>query len=216
MTNEQINEYASYIYSIMKKFKNYKNKEDLFQAGCIGLINAYNRFDPNMGAKFTTYAYLDILGEMYKVVSQDRTLKIGTKMNKLNLKIEKANILLSQKLYRYPTIKELSEYLEIDEEIIENCLKLNSPVINLDETINNEGKELTFYDTISNNNIDMDTLVALKQELNNLNENERYLLEKNLLENYTQSELATILHTNQVQVSRKLNKIKEKIKSKIA
>lgn len=216
MTNEQINEYSSYIYSIMKKFKNYKNKEDLFQAGCIGLINAYNRFDPNMGAKFTTYAYLDILGEMYKVVLQDRALKIGTKMNKLSLRIEKANILLSQKLYRYPTIKELSDYLEINEKIIENCLKLNNPIINLDETINNDGKELTFYDTISNNNIDMDTLVALKQELNNLNENERYLLEKNLLENYTQSELAHILHTNQVQVSRKLNKIKEKIKSKIA
>ncbi len=216
MTNEQISEYSSYIYSIMKRFKNYKNKEDLFQAGCIGLINAYNRFDPNMEAKFTTYAYLDILGEMYKVVSQDKALKLGTKMNKLNLRIEKANVLLSQKLYRYPTIKELSDYLEIEEEIIENCLKLNNPIINLDETINKEGKELTFYDTISNNDIDMDTLVALKQELNNLNDNERYLLEKNLVENYTQSELATILHTNQVQVSRKLNKIKEKIKSRIA
>jgi DNA-directed RNA polymerase specialized sigma subunit len=61
----------------------------------------------------------------------------------------------------------------------------------------------------------MDTLVALKQELNNLNENERFLLEKSLIENYTQSELATMLHTNQVQVSRKISKIKEKIKSKI-
>lgn len=216
MTNEQINEYSSYIYSIMKKFKNYKNKEDLFQAGCIGLINAYNRFDPSMGAKFTTYAYLDILGEMYKVILQDRALKIGTKMNKLNLKIEKANILLSQKLCRYPTTKELSEYLEIDEELIENCLRLNNPIINLDETINNEGRELTFYDTISNNDIDMDTLVALKQELSNLSSEERYLLEKSLLENYTQSELANILNTNQVQVSRKINKIKEKIKLKVA
>lgn len=216
MTNEQINEYSSYIYSIMKRFKNYKNKEDLFQAGCIGLINAYNRFDPSMGAKFTTYAYLDILGEMYKVVLQDRALKIGTKMNKLNLKIEKANILLSQKLCRYPTTKELSEYLEIDEELIENCLRLNNPIINLDETINNESRELTFYDTISNNEMDMDTLVALKQELSNLSSEERYLLEKSLLENYTQSELATILNTNQVQVSRKINKIKEKIKLKVA
>lgn len=216
MTNEQINDYSSYIYSIMKRFKNYKNKEDLFQAGCIGLINAYNRFDPSIGAKFTTYAYLDILGEMYKVVLQDRSLKIGTKMNKLNLKIEKANILLSQKLCRYPTIKELSDYLEIEEELIENCLKLNNPIINLDETINNEGRELTYYDTISNNDVDMDTLVALKQELSNLSDDEKYLLEKSLIENYTQSELATILHTNQVQVSRKINKIKEKIKSKVA
>lgn len=215
MTNEQINEYSSYIYSIMKRFKNYKNRDDLFQAGCIGLIKAYNRFNSSMGAKFTTYAYLDILGEMYKVILQDKSLKIGTKMNKLNLKIEKANILLSQKLCRYPTTKELSEYLEIEEELIENCLRLNNPIINLDETINDEGREITFYDTISNNEMDMDTLVALKQALNNLSPEEKYLLEKSLLENYTQSELATILNTNQVQVSRKINKIKEKIKINI-
>jgi len=216
MTNEQINEYSNYIYSIMKRFKNYKNKEDLFQAGCIGLINAYNRFDPSMGAKFTTYAYLDILGEMYKLVMQDRSLKISTKMNKLSLKIEKANILLSQKLCRYPNIKELSEYLEIEEEIIENCLRLNNPVINLDETINNDGKEITYYDTISNHEMDYDTLVALKQELSNLSDEERYLLEKSLIDNYTQQEIAEVLNINQVQVSRKINKIKDKIKQKIA
>lgn len=81
MTNEQINDYSSYIYSIMKRFKNYKNKEDLFQAGCIGLINAYNRFDPSIGAKFTTYAYLDILGEMYKVVLQARTRNAGWRID---------------------------------------------------------------------------------------------------------------------------------------
>lgn len=216
MTNEQISEYSSYIYSIMKRFKNYKNKEDLFQAGCIGLINAYNRYDPNIGAKFTTYAYLDILGEMYKLVMQDRLLKVGTSMNKLSLKIEKANILLSQKLCRYPNVKELSEYLEIEEELIENCLRLNNPVINLDESINNDGKDVTYYDIISNHEIDYDTLVALKQELSNLNEEERYLIEKSLIENYTQQELASILNINQVQVSRKITKIKDKIKQRIA
>lgn len=216
MTNDEIEKYSNYIYSIMKRFKNYNNKEDLFQAGCIGLINAYNRFNPNMGAKFTTYAYLDILGEMYKLVLQDRSLKIGTKMNKLNLKIEKANILLSQRLYRYPTIKELSDYLEVEEELIENCLKLNNPIINLDETISNDGKEITYYDTISNNEIDYDTLVSLKDEINNLTEEEKYLLEKSLIDNYTQQEIATLLNINQVQVSRKITRIKEKIKQKIA
>ena len=216
MTNEEIEKYSNYIYSIMKKFSNYKNKEDLFQAGCIGLINAYNRFDPSMGAKFTTYAYLDILGEMYKLVMQDRSLKIGTKMNKLNLKIEKANILLSQKLCRYPNIKELAAYLEMEEELIENCIKLNNPVVNLDETISSDGKEMTYYDTISNNEIDYDTLVALKEEISNLNDEEKYLLEKSLIDNYTQQEIAGMLNINQVQVSRKITKIKEKIKQKVA
>ena len=216
MTNEEIEKYSNYIYSIMKKFNNYKNKEDLFQAGCIGLINAYNRFDPSMGAKFTTYAYLDILGEMYKLVMQDRSLKIGTKMNKLNLKIEKANILLSQKLCRYPNIKELAAYLEMEEELIENCIKLNNPVVNLDETISSDGKEMTYYDTISNNEIDYDTLVALKEEISNLNDEEKYLLEKSLIDNYTQQEIAGMLNINQVQVSRKITRIKEKIKQKVA
>ena len=54
------------IYSISNYFSNYKNKEDLFQVGCIGLINAYNNYRDDMNTKFTSYAYPYILGEMKK------------------------------------------------------------------------------------------------------------------------------------------------------
>ena len=50
-----------------------------------------------MNAKFTTYAYPYILGEMRKLVREDKGLKISREITKLNLKIEKAYILLSQK-----------------------------------------------------------------------------------------------------------------------
>ena len=215
MNNEQLNEYTNYIYGIMKKFKNYKNKEDLFQAGRLGLLKAYNRYNPSMGAKFTTYAYLDVVGEMYKLVNEDKPIKVSLDIKKLSLKIEKANILLAQKLYRYPTINELADYLDMDSGLIEYCINANNPVSSLDDVISTEGKELTIYDTVSGNNLDLDTLISLKQELNNLSYEERHMLEMNL-NNYTQDEIATILGINQVQVSRKLTKIKQRIKSNVA
>ena len=67
------------IYSIMKYFKNYSSKEDLFQAGCLGLIDAYKKFDPNMRCKFTTYAYPYIYGAMYSLASNNNKIKINLK-----------------------------------------------------------------------------------------------------------------------------------------
>ena len=215
MTNETILEYSNYIYGLTKYFKNYKNKEDLYQVGYIGLINAYNRFDPNMGAKFTTYAFPYIIGEMYKLVSSDKGIKISSKYNKLNLKLEKARILLAQNLNRYPTNKELAHYLEIDEIDIIECMKANNPLMSMDYEIDNEEKNTNLSDIISDKKLDIDTLIALRQEINKLNEEDRYILESNL-NNYTQEEIANKLGINQVQVSRKLTKIKEKIKTNVA
>ena len=215
MSNEQLNQYTNYIYGIMKKFKNYPNKEDLFQAGRLGLLKAYKRFNPDMGAKFTTYAYLDVIGEMYRLVNEDKPIKVSLDIKKLGLKIEKANILLSQKLCRYPTTNELAIYLDIDEELIEYTLCANSNVSSLDEIIIADSKDLTLYDSISNNDLSLDTLISLKDELNNLSDNDRYILNMNL-NNYTQEEIANELGINQVQVSRKLTKIKQRIKSNVA
>lgn len=215
MTNETILEYSNYIYGLTKYFKNYKNKEDLYQVGYIGLINAYNRFDPNMGAKFTTYAFPYIIGEMYKLVSSDKGIKISSNYNKLNLKLEKARILLAQNLNRYPTNKELAHYLEIDEIDIIECMKVNNPLMSMNYEIDNEEKNTNLSDIISDKKLDIDTLIALRQEINKLNEEDRYILESNL-NNYTQEEIANKLGINQVQVSRKLTKIKEKIKTNVA
>ena len=83
MNNERL------IYSIANYFKNYNSKEDLYQAGCLGLITAYKKYNPNMNCKFTTYAYPYILGEMRKLVREDKGMKVSREITKLNLKIEK-------------------------------------------------------------------------------------------------------------------------------
>lgn len=76
------------IYSITKYFENYGNKDDLFQAGAIGLIKTYNNFNESFNIKFTTYAYPYILGEMRKLVREDKTIKVSRDTQKLSQKIE--------------------------------------------------------------------------------------------------------------------------------
>lgn len=216
MTNEQIMEYKNYIMSLTNYFHGYKNKEDLFQVGCIGLMNAYSRFDPSYGVKFSTYAYSHILGEMRKLVRTDKGIKISRDISKLNLKIEKANILLSQKLMRMPTIKELSDFLGVEEHIIVDSMATINIMQSIDEPIQLDSKEVTLHDYVSDNREDINTLIALKEELNNLSKEERKIIEGRYLYDLTQSEIAERLGMTQVQVSRTEKKIKQKIKTELA
>lgn len=214
MKEEEINNYSNLIYSITHYFQNYKNKEDLYQAGIIGLLEAYKHYDSNYNTKFSTYAYTYIYGEMSKLVREDKNIKIGRNIIKLKNSIEKAKSILEQKLYREPTINELSLFLEIDEEEIEKALNIVSTT-SIDEPINSEGKEITYHDIISDNSIDLNTLIALKQELSELTPLEKEIINKRYMENLSQNEVANILGITQVKVSREESKIKKKIKQNL-
>lgn len=202
------------IYSIMKYFKNYSSKEDLFQAGCLGLIDAYKKFDPNMGCKFTTYAYPYILGEMRKLVREDKGVKVSRQITKLNLKIEKASILLSQKLMRQPSIDEIASYLEVPTYYVSEAINSLMPISSIDEPIVSDSKDMTLQDIIGYNE-NIDDLIMLKEELNNLNKEEYELINNRYMNDLTQSETSKIMGMSQVQVSRKEQKVLQKINSKM-
>jgi len=202
------------IYSIASNFKNYKSIEDLYQAGCLGLLNAYKNFDITKDCKFTTYAYSYIFGEMRKLVRESKGIKISREISKLNLKIEKAYILLTQKLMREPSIREISLYLEIPEYYISEAINSLNKIKSIDEPITNGDKDLTLQDVIGKSN-DIDDLLMLKDCLNKLNDEERLIIDSRYKEDYTQSETAKLLGISQVQVSRKEQKILNKLKNKI-
>lgn len=213
---ELIRNNQNLIYSISHNFNGYPNKEDLFQAGALGLIDAFNHFNPNIGVKFTTYAYPYIVGEMYKQVRKDRGIKISRNISKLNLMIEKASILLSQQLMREPTIKELSEFLEVSEYELYEAMNSNNTIRSIDETINDDEKELTLHDVVGNyNKENIDDLIILRQELENLNDFEKKLILNRYMNDLTQSETSKILGMSQVQVSRKEQKILTKLRDKL-
>ena len=116
---------------------------------------------------------------------------------------------------RYPSIDEIASYLEIDSNVVAESIRANQVIQSIDEPINQEGKEVTLNDIVSKDTIDMDTLIALKEELNNLSEEERILIVGCILENKNQEDIAKKLGISQVQVSRKLNKVKQKIKNNL-
>ena len=114
----------------------------------MGLIKAYNNFDANYNIKFTTYAYPYIVGEMKKLIREDKTIKVSRDLQKISSKIEKVKIMLSQKLMREPSIQELSKELNISEYIIAEALNSNYQVKSIDEPIRKDSKEITLNDII--------------------------------------------------------------------
>lgn len=208
-------EYESLIWAIAQKFSYYKNKDDLFQVGCVGLIEAYKNFNKDLGTKFSSYAYFYILGEMKKLVREDKNIKISRDINKLNLRIEKVYYLLIQKLNRIPNTKEIAEAIDVAEELVVSALNARNVVQSMEEPINSDGKEITYHELIGDKKLDIDMLLDLKYQLNNLPDDEKELIYKRYLYNKTQSELAKELNTSQVQISRKEQKILSKLRSNL-
>jgi len=202
------------IYSIANYFKNYNSREDLYQAGCLGLINAYKKYNPDMNCKFTTYAYPYILGEMRKLVREDKGIKISREITKLNLKIEKAYILLTQKLMKEPSIEEIANYLEIPEYYVSEAILSLNKIKSIDEPVNSDGKEFTLQDVIGEST-NIDDLILLRDSLNNLSDEDKELINNRYMKDYTQSETSKIIGMSQVQVSRKEHKVLEKLKQKM-
>jgi len=205
MENERL------IYSLCNYFKNYPNKDDLFQVGCIGLIKAYNNFDSSLDVKFSTYAYPYILGEMRKLVREDKTMKFSRDISKINLWIEKAYILLTQKLGKEPTTYELSEFLDIPVELINEALN-SSKISSLDDIIYDN---LRLEDVISDKVDDLDTLIALRNSIEGLSEEEKEIINLRYMNDLTQMEVSKVLGISQVQVSRKEGKVLTKMREKI-
>ena len=152
---------------------------------------------------------------MRKLVRDDKGIKISREISKLNYKIEKTYILLSQRLMKEPTIKELADYLEIPEYYVSEALLSTQRLKSIDEPVSNDGVSLSLSDVIGRTN-NIDELIMLKQAMNNLTEEEKLIIEKRYMNDCTQEETARIVGMSQVQVSRYEKKVLQKMKNKIS
>lgn len=185
------------IYKLTTKFYDIP-KEDLYQAGVIGLIKAYNNYHQDSTSKFTTYAYPYIYGEMYELANSLRSIKLNKDVLKLYKKIEQTKYLLAQKLERLPSSEELSLYLEIPEATIALIYQSTNTIMSLDLE-----EERPLYEMISNESaISKDNIIDVRDSLNVLNQEEKQIINYRYFKDYTQSETAKILGLSQVKVSR--------------
>lgn len=210
-------EYVKMIYSIAHKYSFGTDFEDLCQVGQVGLLKAYENYDKDVGSNFSSYAYLYIKGEILKYIRENRVIKVSKDMLALNKSILKAKEVLSQKMMREPTKSELALFLEMDEEKIDEAMVATEYVKSLDYELNDDGRELTMYDSIRYEEKGYnDNILDLKDELNKLPIEERKLIIERYYNDKSQQETSRELGISQVQVSRNEAKILTKLRGKLA
>ncbi len=209
-----IYENKNLIYKIASKYSGYYNLEDLFQVGVIGLIKAYNNYNPSFNVKLSTYAYDYIIGEILEYIRTERTIKVSSDTLKLFRSYQKTKEFLTNRDNHVPSLTEISNFMGINEkelsEIIERCnycLSLDSFQKDEDFTLE-KVVGVTYEDEI-------DKKLDIKTELEKLPENERKLIELRYFKDLTQSETAQYLGINQVQVSRYEKLILKKMNTKM-
>ncbi len=201
------------IYKIAGYFKDYISIEDLYQAGCIGIIKASKNYQNDKNTKFTTYAYSYILGEMKELVREEKPLKISKEILSLRNKIEKAKVLLTQKLMHEPTNEELSLFLEIPISRVDEILNSNIYVSSIDDGYGDTN--MLMHEIISSPNIDADALIMLKESIETLEEPERSIMIERYYKDMTQSEVAEDLGLKQTFVSRREQKVLQKLRQRV-
>ncbi len=208
---ENILEYENLIYKMISRYKNY-DKDDLYQVAMIGLINAKKNFNPKESTKFSTYAYYYILGEINNFISNSNPVKISKDLLRLNKSLEKAKEVMMQRLKREPTTEELSIFLEIPIEKIEEAYLATRKVESLDYAYEDERNNL--YNSFGKEEEAMtEEILDLKMAIKELPPEEKKLIIARYYEGLTQQETSKTLGMSQVQVSRKETKILQKLKT---
>ncbi len=177
----------------------------------VGLLEAKKKYNGDYDTKFSTFAYYYILGEVTKYIRESKSIKLSKDMVRLNRSITHAKEVMEQRLGRSPNTHELSVFLEIPEEKIDEVLVATQETESLDYE-NNLGESL--YNFVAKTN-SIDTLLDLRDELSNLTDDERDLIRSRYFDDLTQTELSKRTGISQVQISRKENKILKKLKERL-
>lgn len=213
--NEFIQNNLGLVHSCCKRFKGRGIEyDDLFQAGCMGLIKAVDGFDESRGLMFSTYAVPVILGEIKRMFRDGGSVKVGRTLKELSLKATRENERLSKALGREPTVNEIAEALNTTPESITEALCAAQPTMSL--TMENEDGTSEFDIAIDGEDERLLEHISLKEVLQTLPEKDRRLIILRYYKSKTQTETAKQLGMTQVQVSRRERVILSKMRQMLA
>lgn len=179
--------------------------EELYSAGCVGLLKAIKVFDDTRGVKFSTYAVPVILGEIKRLFRDGGTVRVSRSLKELYMKINKEKEVYISKYGKEPTITELAEILQVDEYSISLAMSSSLPPVSLTETDEDGGGQLDI--PTDSPDTEIGNTIAINQILNSLEEKDRNIIILRYYKNMTQSQTAEILGMTQVQISRREKKI---------
>ncbi|CAN5490464.1 N/A [soil metagenome] len=186
--------------------------DDLAQVGTIGLLKAVDRFEPERGVEFSTYATPTIVGEI-KRHFRDRgwSIRVPRRLQEMRLELSTVTADLTHELSRSPTVSELAGRLQVDQDsVLEglesanaySTLSLDAPDTR-DELGGTMAEALRFDDDAFGHIEDRESLKPL---LAKLTPRDRKILLLRFFHGMTQSQIATEIGMSQMHVSRLLSR----------
>jgi len=211
LRNEVVVTYLNLVRFLALKFANRGEPlDDLIQVGTIGLLKAIDRFEPERGIEFTTYATPTIVGEI-KRYFRDKgwAVKVPRRLQELNLAVNRAGEKMAIEFGRSPTVHELAERLDASEEDILEAQELGHAynLLSLDSEVSGESdkKSQTLADTIGEFDTGLELLedrANLERAFHVLTGRERVIVYLRFYESVSQTEIAKRLNVSQMHVSR--------------
>ena len=186
------------------------SSEDLVQVAYLGLIAAIDRFDPDKGVPFVTFAIPTILGEI-KRYFRDQTwgLKAPRRLRELGLSLRKLREQLEQRLGRPPTIQEMATAAGVTEERLLQAMDLDRiyQPASLDAHLQDESgdEKSTFWEAIGRPDpalIAVDERESVRTALGRLEQRQRTIIYYRFFEGNSQADVAGRLGISQMHVSR--------------
>lgn len=206
------------VYSVARRFlgRGY-DLEDLFQIGVIGLIKAIDKFQWEYDVKLSTYAVPMISGEIRRFLRDDGLVKISRSIKENAIKIKRAQDEYRKMYAQEATVEEIKKNTGLTEEDIVMALEADREVESINKSVfQKDGSEICLCDQLASRDNEKDRLLdrmLLEKLLGELKPEERDIIELRYYKNLTQTQVAGILGTSQVQISRQEKRILMKMKN---
>ena len=199
---ERISENLGLVHSCARRFKGRGIEyDDLFQAGCVGLVKAVDHFEEERGLCFSTYAVPVILGEIRRLFRDGGTVKVGRTLNELSLKASRETANFTEREGRPPSVGELADILQVEPELAAQAICAGQQPLSLTADPEEGGGQVDVRVEGEEENIA--ELLSLKEAVRNLEARDRSIIYFRYIKSRTQTETASELGMTQVQVSRR-------------
>jgi RNA polymerase sigma-B factor len=211
LREQLVGAYHDFVYFLARKFQNRGEPlDDIVQVGYLGLIKAIERFDPDLGFEFTTFATLTVAGEIKRHFRDKGTaIRFPRRLQELHQSVVRVNEEMKNQLGREPTVSELAERLGVPPEDVTEAIEMGPAYVplSLDQPIGSaDGQEGRLVaEQIGTVDPELDRVEMrdlLDRAMVHLTPRERSIMAMRFYEQMSQSEIARRLGISQMHVSR--------------
>lgn len=187
--------------------------DDLYQWGCLGLVKAIDRFDPDYPVQFSTYAVPVIMGEIRRFLRDDGLVHVSRTIHEQARRIETYAAEYEKREGRRPDVAEISEALGLERDSVVLAMNSKNRVRSLSEPVNGEDA-LRLMDVLGTEPMRrVDNRLTLAQLIRDLPPKERAIIVRRYFQCHTQTQIARDMGLTQVQVSRMESRILKRLRA---